>query len=166
MDVNSVGNGTLRSPHFSYKFGAGALIAIGAAYGGTGWGRIFTAQVLAENGVGGGAIQRLRRELLENPMFSKDRHAKQASAIMTYVSREVKLIKAMAPGGKAKDICFSAAALYMGILGETYLYENETEIAPLIKIANPEWYDKNIAPIPRHYGHSGAGSSGSWKPSN
>ncbi|HTF16981.1 MAG TPA: RHS repeat-associated core domain-containing protein, partial [Chryseolinea sp.] len=131
-----------------------------------GWGSIFTAQVLAENGVGGEAIQRLRRELLENPMFSKDRHAKQVSAIMTYVSREVKLIKAMAPGGKGKDIYFSAAALYMGVLGETYLYENETEIAPLIKIANPEWYDINIAPIPRHYGHSGAGSSGSWKPSN
>ena len=128
----------------------------------TGWGYIFAGQVLIENGVGGKYITKLRKELIEAPMFHPDRNIRMVNNILNVTVQAVRATKGFMPGSKTSDIFFSAAGAYLGIQGEMLLYENSSSLAPKILEVNPQWYNDNISPIfsPQKFG--GGGASGDW----
>ena len=127
-----------------------------------GWGYIFAGEVLIENGAGGKYITKLRKELIEAPMFNADRNLRMTNNILNATVQAVKAVKGFIPGSKTSDIYFSAAGVALSIKGELLLYENSSSLAPKILEVNPRWYNDNIAPIlsPQKFG--GGGANGDW----
>jgi hypothetical protein len=127
-----------------------------------GWGFIFAGEVLIENGAGGKYVTKLRKELMEAPMFKANKNLQMTNNILSATVQGVKTVKEFAPGNKMTDPYFSAAGVALSIRGEMMLFENSNSLAPKILEVNPQWYHENIAPIFSRQKFGGGGAKGGW----
>ncbi|HEY5751274.1 MAG TPA: hypothetical protein VIU12_34665 [Chryseolinea sp.] len=93
---------------------------------------IFAGEVLLENGSNGKYITKLRKELIEAPMFNEDKNVRTVNDIISFTVQTVKTVKEFAPGNKMTDPYFTLTGLFLATKGELILYENETSLAPKI----------------------------------
>jgi RHS repeat-associated protein len=134
-----------------------------------GWGYIFAGEILLENGVFGERINKLRNDLVGSPMFHVDKNTQMVNKIINATVQAVKTVKGFIPGNgktsvnnKLTDPYFTAVGFYFAVRGTYLLYENETILAPKILIQNPDYYNKNIAPIFSPQQFNGGGASFDW----